>query len=333
MGKGYDASDATTSALCPLPLALTFIMNISNVIIIGSGPAGYTAAIYAARANLSPILIAGLQPGGQLTLTSDVENWPGEPTGVLGTQLMEKLKQQAERFGTKIVSDTVTEISGSSSPFTIKTAGETFQAKAIILATGASAMWLGVPGEERLQGKGVSACATCDGFFFRGKEIVVVGGGDTAMEEATFLTRFASKVTIIHRRDEFRASKIMIDKARSNPKISLLMNMVVDEILGEDHVTGVRTRNVVNNETRDFACDGVFMGIGHKPNTAIVKDLLTLDEKGYIVTEPRSTITNIPGIFACGDVMDHVYRQAVTAAGTGCMAALDAERWLEHQSS
>ncbi|MEK9155238.1 MAG: thioredoxin-disulfide reductase [Patescibacteria group bacterium] len=308
-------------------------MNISNVIIIGSGPAGYTAAIYAARANLSPILIAGLQPGGQLTLTSDVENWPGEPTGVLGTQLMEKLKQQAERFGTKIVSDTVTEISGSSSPFTIKTAGETFQAKAIILATGASAMWLGVPGEERLQGKGVSACATCDGFFFRGKEIVVVGGGDTAMEEATFLTRFASKVTIIHRRDEFRASKIMIDKARSNPKISLLMNMVVDEILGEDHVTGVRTRNVVNNETRDFACDGVFMGIGHKPNTAIVKDLLTLDEKGYIVTEPRSTITNIPGIFACGDVMDHVYRQAVTAAGTGCMAALDAERWLEHQSS
>lgn len=305
--------------------------SLANVIIIGSGPAGYTAAIYAARANLSPMLIAGMQPGGQLTLTSDVENWPGEPTGVLGADLMDKLKRQAERFGTTMINDTVTEIVGTSSPFTVKTATQSLQTKAVIIATGASAMWLGVPGEERLQGKGVSACATCDGFFFREKEIVVVGGGDTAMEEATFLTRFAKKVTVIHRRDEFRASKIMIEKAKNNAKIEFLMNAVIEEIVGDDHVTGVRTRNVVTNEMQSISCDGVFMAIGHKPNTGFLNGLITLDEKGYIVTDPRSTATNISGIFACGDVMDHVYRQAVTAAGTGCMAALDAERWIEAQ--
>ncbi len=304
-------------------------METQNIVIIGSGPAGYTAAIYAARANLSPIMIAGLQPGGQLTLTSEVENWPGEADGVLGSELMEKLKKQALRFGTEMIDDVATEIVGTSSPFTIKTATRSIETKAVIIATGASAMWLGVPGEERLQGKGVSACATCDGFFFRGKEIVVVGGGDTAMEEATFLTRFASKVTIVHRREEFRASKIMIDKAKNNPKIALVMNTTVEEILGDDHVTSLRTRNVVTGEEGVIPCDGIFMAIGHKPNTTIFKGLIDLDEKGYIVLPSKSTATNIPGIFACGDVADHVYRQAVTAAGTGCMAALDAERWIE----
>lgn len=306
-------------------------MESRNVVIIGSGPAGYTAAIYAARANLKPTMIAGLQPGGQLTLTSEVENWPGEPTGIIGTDLMEKLKQQALRFGTEFITDVVTEVSGTVSPFTVKTASMEYQASAVIIATGASAMWLGVEGEQRLQGKGVSACATCDGFFFRGKEIVVVGGGDTAMEEATFLTRFASKVTIVHRREEFRASKIMIDKARNNPKIVMVMNTVIEEIVGVDHVSSIRTRNVVTNEEGSIPCDGVFMAIGHKPNTDLFRGLLNMDEKGYLVTEPRSTATNVPGIFACGDVADHVYRQAVTAAGTGCMAALDAERWLEAQ--
>lgn len=307
-------------------------MEAQNVVIIGSGPAGYTAAIYAARANLSPTMIAGLQPGGQLTLTSDVENWPGEADGVLGSELMEKLKKQALRFGTEFIDDVVTEVIGTSSPFTIKTATRSIESKALIIATGASAMWLGVPGEDRLQGKGVSACATCDGFFFRGKEIVVVGGGDTAMEEATFLTRFASKVTIVHRREDFRASKIMIDKAKNNPKIELIMNTTIEEILGDDHVSGLRTRNVVSGEEGAITCDGIFMAIGHKPNTAIFKGLIDLDEKGYIVLPSKSTATNIPGIFACGDVADHVYRQAVTAAGTGCMAALDAERWIEGSS-
>ncbi len=304
---------------------------MKNVVIIGSGPAGYTAAIYAARANLSPMMIAGLQPGGQLTLTSDVENWPGEADGVLGPELMEKLKKQALRFGTEFIDDVVTEVIGTSSPFTIKTATRSIETKTVIIATGASAMWLGVPGEERLQGKGVSACATCDGFFFRGKEIVVVGGGDTAMEEATFLTRFANKVTIVHRREDFRASKIMIDKAKNNPKIAFVMNTTIEEILGDDHVTSLRTRNVVSGEDGSIACDGIFMAIGHKPNTAMFKGLIDLDEKGYIMLPSKSTATNIPGIFACGDVADHVYRQAVTAAGTGCMAALDAERWIEAQ--
>ena len=306
-------------------------MEIQNVVIIGSGPAGYTAAIYAARANLSPTMIAGMQPGGQLTITSDVENWPGEADGVLGPELMEKLKKQALRFGTEFIDDVVTEIVGTSSPFTIKTATRSIQTKAVIIATGASAMWLGVPGEERLQGKGVSACATCDGFFFRGKDIVVVGGGDTAMEEATFLTRFANSVKIVHRKDEFRASKIMVEKAKNNAKISFVMNTVVEEIVGEDRVTSLRTKNVITNEAADVACDGIFMAIGHKPNTKIFEGLIDLDEKGYIVLPSKSTATNIPGIFACGDVADHIYRQAITASGTGCMAALDAERWIESQ--
>ncbi len=307
-------------------------MASQNVVIIGSGPAGYTAAIYAARANLAPTMIAGLQPGGQLTLTSDVENWPGEPDGVLGSDLMEKLKKQALRFGTVMIDDVVTEIIGTSSPFTVKTATQSIETQAVIIATGASAMWLGVSGEERLQGKGVSACATCDGFFFRGKEVVVVGGGDTAMEEATFLTRFANTVTIVHRKDEFRASKIMVEKARNNPKITIVTNTTVEEILGDDHVTGIRTRNVVTGEEGSITCNGIFMAIGHKPNTALFKGLIDLDEKGYIMLPSKSTVTNIPGIFACGDVADHIYRQAVTAAGTGCMAALDAERWIEAQA-
>ena len=299
-----------------------------DVLIIGSGPAGYTAAIYSARANLKPVLIAGPQPGGQLTLTTDVENWPGEPDGVLGSELMEKLKQQALRFGTEMIEDEVIEVSGSS-PFIVKTAKQTFETKTVIVATGASAMWLDVPGEKRLQGKGVSACATCDGFFFRDKEILVVGGGDTAMEEANFLTRFASKVTIVHRREAFRASKIMLDRSRNNPKIEILMNTVIEEIEGDDHVTSVRTRNVVTNEQGSITCDGIFMAIGHKPNTDLFKGMLDMDEKGYLITAPRSTATNVPGIFACGDVADHYYRQAITAAGTGCMSALDAERWIE----
>lgn len=302
-----------------------------SLLIIGSGPAGYTAAIYAARANLKPTMIAGLQKGGQLTITSEVENWPGEPEGIQGPDLMEKMRKQAERFGTEMIDDVVTEIIGTASPFTVKTATQTFEAESLIIATGASAMWLGVPGEERLQGKGVSACATCDGFFFRGKDIVVVGGGDTAMEEATFLTRFANSVTIIHRKDEFKASKIMVDKARNNPKISFITNTVVDEILGADHVESLRTRNVVTNEIVDVKTDGIFIAIGHKPNTSLFKGLIDLDAAGYIILPTKSTATNIPGIFACGDVADHIYRQAVTAAGTGCMAALDAERWLEAQ--
>ncbi len=307
-------------------------MESRDIVIIGSGPAGYTAAIYLARTNLSPLLIAGMQPGGQLTLTSDVENWPGEADGVMGPDLMEKLKKQALRFGTEFMEDIVTEINLDQRPFIMKTAnGVEVSAKAVIIATGASAMWLGVPGEERLQGKGVSACATCDGFFFRGKEIIVVGGGDTAMEEATFLTRFASKVTLIHRRDEFKASKIMVDKARNNPKIAIVVNTVIEEILGDDKVTGVRTRNVITGEINEIPCAGFFVAIGHKPNTDLFKGKLTTDEKGYLVTESRSTKMNIEGVFACGDVMDHAYRQAVTAAGTGCMAALDAERWLGKQ--
>ncbi|MFA6017755.1 MAG: thioredoxin-disulfide reductase [Patescibacteria group bacterium] len=305
---------------------------LKNVVIIGSGPAGYTAAIYAARASLSPVMISGLQIGGQLTLTSDVENWPGEPDGILGGELMENMKKQALKFGTEIIEEMVTEISGSS-PFTIKTATRTIEAKAVIIATGASAMWLGVPGEERLQGKGVSACATCDGFFFRGKDIVVAGGGDTAMEEATFLTRFANKVTVVHRREEFRASKAMIEKAKNDPKIEFAFNTVIEEVIGDDHVTGIRTRNVVTNEETVISCNGIFIAIGHKPNTDVFKGFIDLDQKGYIVTIPGSTATNIPGVFACGDVADHVYRQAIVAAGTGSMAALDAERWLESQTA
>jgi thioredoxin reductase (NADPH) len=305
---------------------------LHDVIIIGSGPAGYTAAIYAARAELKPLMFSGLQPGGQLMLTSEVENWPGEADGVMGPDLMEKLKKQAVRFETDIRQEEIAKVNFAQRPFTVTTtAGEEHQAKAIIIATGASAKWLNVPGEKELQGKGVSACATCDGFFFRGKEVVVVGGGDSAMEEATFLTRFATKVTLIHRSESFRASKIMLERAQKNPKISFLMNTVVEQILGTEKVSGVRLRNSTTNEVTEMTTDGVFAAIGHAPNTAIFKDFLTLDQKNYIVIQPGSTKTNVEGVFAAGDVADHYYRQAVTAAGTGCMAALDAERWLAAQ--
>lgn len=305
---------------------------LHEVIIIGSGPAGYTAAIYAARAELKPLMFSGLQPGGQLMLTSEVENWPGEAEGVMGPDLMEKLKRQAERFATDIRQEEIAKVDFSKRPFTVvTTAGEEHQAKAVIIATGASAKWLNVPGEKELQGKGVSACATCDGFFFRGKEVVVVGGGDSAMEEATFLTRFATKVTVIHRSESFRASKIMLERAQKNAKIAFIMNTVVEQILGTDKVTGVRLRHTTTDEVTEMTTDGVFAAIGHAPNTAIFKDFLNLDQKHYIITEPGSTKTNVEGVFAAGDVADHYYRQAVTAAGTGCMAALDAERWLAAQ--
>lgn len=300
-----------------------------SVAIVGSGPAGYTAALYAARANMNPVLFAGLQPGGQLTLTSEVENWPGEDQGIMGTELVENMRKQAERFGAEIISDVVTSVDFSSSPYKVVSGnGQEVAAHTVIIATGASAKWLGVPGEDRLQAKGVSACATCDGFFFRGKELVVVGGGDSAMEEATFLTKFATKVTIIHRSETFRASKIMFERAQKNPKISFIMNTTIEEILGAERVEGVRLKNVATGEVSEYKTDGVFMAIGHKPNTDLFAGKLTLDQKGYIVTEGKSTRTNIPGVFACGDVMDPTYRQAVTAAGSGCAAALDAERWL-----
>lgn len=303
-------------------------MDARNVLIIGSGPAGYTAAIYAARANLSPLMIAGMQPGGQLTTTSEVENWPGEADGVMGPELMEKLHKQALRFGLEFVQDVVTSVDFSVHPFVIKTSNKEFTAQSVIIATGATAKYLGIPGEERLAGKGVSACATCDGFFFRGKEVVVVGGGDSAMEEANFLTRFATKVTLIHRSETFRASRIMLERAQKNEKITIMTNTIVEEVLGAERVEGVRLRNVATGEVSEYQTGGYFAAIGHKPNTDLFKDVLTVDEKGYLVTDPRSTKTNIPGVFACGDVMDAKYRQAVTAAGTGCMAALDAERWL-----
>jgi thioredoxin reductase (NADPH) len=305
---------------------------LHDLIIIGSGPAGYTAAIYAARAELKPLMFSGLQPGGQLMLTSEVENWPGEANGVLGPELMEKLKKQAERFGTDIRPEEIAKVDFAQRPFTITTtAGEEHQAKAVIIATGASAKWLNIPGEKELQGKGVSACATCDGFFFRGKDIVVVGGGDSAMEEATFLTRFANKVTVIHRSESFRASKIMLERAQKNPKIAFVMDTVVEEVIGPEKVTALKLKNLKTEAVTDFKTDGLFVAIGHAPNTAIFKDFLNLDQKSYIVTQPGSTKTNIDGVFAAGDVADHYYRQAVTAAGTGCMAALDAERWLAAQ--
>ncbi|MFA5946457.1 MAG: thioredoxin-disulfide reductase [Patescibacteria group bacterium] len=304
-------------------------MDHQSLVIIGSGPAGYTAAIYAARAMLKPVLFAGREPGGQLMLTSEVENWPGEPTGVMGTDLMEKLKKQAERFDTVIFQDVITSVDFSSKPFTLKSeGGKEMTADAVIISTGASAKWIGCPGERELQGKGVSACATCDGFFFRGKEIVVVGGGDSAMEEANFLTRFASKVTVIHRSESFRASKIMLERAQQNPKISFIMDTTVEEVLGEESIRALKLKNTKTGEVSEFLTQGLFVAIGHKPNTELFVGTVTLDQKGYIVTEGKSTKTNIPGVFACGDVMDPYYRQAVTAAGTGCMAALEAERFL-----
>lgn len=304
--------------------------DVYGVIIIGSGPAGYTAAIYAARANLSVLMFQGYQTGGQLMLTSEVENYPGYEEGIMGPEMMDKFEQQARRFGTEMMPEDVIAIDFDHRPFTVTTDSGKYSARAIIISTGASAKWLDLPSEKRLQGRGVSACATCDGFFFKNKEVVVVGGGDTAMEEANFLTRYASHVTIAHRRDTFRASKIMQDRARNNPKISIMLDTEVADILGDDAVTAVQLRNVKTGEEKKLEVQGIFMAIGHQPNTDLFKGIINMDKAGYIVPVEH-TMTNIPGVFAAGDVTDHRYRQAVTAAGDGCRAAIDLERWLEEQ--
>ena len=312
--------------------------DVRDVIIIGGGPAGYTAALYTARANLNPLVIEGFSWGGQLMITSDVENYPGYADGVLGPAMMADFRRQAERFGAEFLTDDVTRVDFSERPFKVYVGEDEHRADTVIVATGASARQLGIPSEQMLQGRGVSYCATCDAAFFREKVVVVAGGGDSAMEEATFLTRFADKVYIVHRRDEFRASPIMVDRARENGKVEFVVNSVIDEVLGTDEgrVTGVRLRNTVTDETSELEADGIFVAIGHDPTTALFLDWLDHDEQGYLVTEPRSTRTNIPGVFAAGDVQDHVYRQAVTAAGSGTMAALDAQRFLDelkHQPS
>jgi thioredoxin reductase (NADPH) len=304
---------------------------MNNVVILGGGPAGLTAAIYAARANLNPILIEGLQPGGQLTITTDVENYPGFSEGIDGPKLMMDMHAQAERVGTKFISGAATKADLSKSPFKIELDGETIEAKTLIIATGAQARWLDIESEKKLNGKGVSACATCDGFFFRGKEVCVVGGGDTAIEEAIYLANLATKVTVIHRRDELRASKAMQKKVLDNPKIEFAWNSVIDEILDVEkgEVTGVRLKDTKSGELRNISCDGVFIAIGHTPNTNIFKGQLDMDDVGYIVTSKSSMSTSVKGVFAAGDCQDKDYRQAVTAAGTGCMAAIDAERFLQ----
>ena len=304
-----------------------------KVIIIGSGPAGLTAAIYSARANLSPLVFEGIQPGGQLTITTDVENYPGFPDGVMGPDMMDKFRKQAQRFGAECLFQTVEKVDITKQPFSVWANGQKYQAESIIISTGASAKLLGLDAEKELMGNGVSACATCDGFFYKDKKVVVVGGGDSAMEEATFLTKFASEVIIIHRRDEFRASKIMVERAINNPKISIKYNSIVKNIIGtkDSGVQSIEIEDVKSKRTSVFNCDGVFMAIGHVPNTKIFNGSLSLDENGYIKTMPDSTHTNIAGVFACGDVQDSIYKQAVTAAGSGCMAALDAEKWLENQ--
>ncbi|HET9201895.1 MAG TPA: thioredoxin-disulfide reductase [Acidimicrobiia bacterium] len=304
-------------------------MNHEKLIIIGSGPAGLTAALYAARADLEPLVFEGVAAGGQLMITTDVENYPGFPDGILGPELMDQFRKQAERFGSRLQQVDVTKVDFGVKPFRVDVGADVYTADAVIVATGASARWLGVPGEEKLTGRGVSACATCDGFFFRNQDLIVVGGGDTAMEEALFLTKFANKITIVHRRDEFRASKIMAQRAIDHPKIDVLWNTVLEEIHGEGTVEKVTLRDTVTGVTREMAANGVFIAIGHKPNTDLFAQHLDLDENGYIVKSPDgSTRTNVDGVFAAGDVADHTYRQAVTAAGTGCMAAIDAERWL-----
>ncbi len=303
---------------------------VYGVIIIGSGPAGYTSAIYAARSNLSVLMFQGYQLGGQLMQTSEVENYPGFEEGILGPEMMDKFEQQARRFGAELMPEDVTSIDFSKRPFTVWTDSGEYQSEAIIIATGASAKWLGLPNEKRLQGRGVTACATCDGFFFKNKDVVVIGGGDTAMEEALFLTRYVNHVTLIHRRDTFRASKIMQERVRKNPKISVLMESEVIDVLGDQAVTGVRIRNTRTGEEMSLEVQGVFLAIGHQPNTDLFKGIINMDEVGYIVPVEH-TMTNIPGVFAAGDVTDHRYRQAVTAAGDGCRAAIDLERWLESQ--
>lgn len=308
----------------------------SRVLIIGSGPAGYTAAVYAARAALSPLLVQGLQPGGQLTVTTDVENWPGE-VSILGPQLMEKMAEQAAHVGTELVHDIITAVDLGQRPFRAEgDSGTVYTGDTLVIATGAQARWLGLPSETQFRGFGVSACATCDGFFYRGKTVAVVGGGNTAVEEALFLTNFATKVYLIHRRDELRADKVNQSRLFANPKIEIIWNAAVDEVRGTDQplgVTGVRLRDTVTHAHRELAIDGLFVAIGHDPATSLFKGQLRMDDEGYIVTAPDSTATSVPGVFAAGDVKDKTFRQAVTAAGMGCMAALEAERWLAHQSA
>jgi thioredoxin reductase (NADPH) len=304
---------------------------VREVIIIGGGPAAYTAALYGARANLSPLVIEGFAWGGQLMITSDVENYPGYPDGVLGPEMMQDLRRQAERFGTEFLTDDVTRVDFSERPFRVWVGDDEYRAESVIVSTGANARQLGLDSEKKLQGRGVSYCAVCDAAFFKDREIVVVGGGDSAMEEATFLAKFASKVTVVHRREDFRASPIMVDRARSHDKIEFLLDSVVEEIRGDDSVASVVVRNVKTGELTEISADGFFVAIGHDPNTALFRGQLDMDEAGYIETKGKSSETSVVGVFAAGDVQDHVYRQAVTAAGSGCIAALDAERFLAAQ--
>ncbi len=324
---GAGAGDAAPLAAAPIPAGAEG-PHETSLLILGSGPAGLTAAVYAARANLQPIVLAGYQPGGQLTITTDVENYPGFPDGIQGPELMARFRAQAERFGTRVFDVEADRVDFSGRPFRAWAGGVEYRGQAVIVATGASAIWLGLELEERLRGRGVSACATCDGFFFRDREVAVVGGGDTALEEALYLTRFASKVHLLHRRDEFRASKIMQERVETHPGVEIHRSVVVDEVLGEDAVTGVRLRNVTSGEKTDLAVQGLFVAVGHRPNTAPFEGWLEKDEKGYLVVD-HETHSRIEGVFIAGDVHDHRYRQAVTAAGDGCRAAIDAERWLE----